>query len=109
MSSHVISLWRVVTSGEFLVSTGGRALVLLDANLVPPAAPPSAPSPAARVQVGIDAAITANHHVAVRRLGADGTVTTTRFVVPPTLSGLAMLTRRLADCPGVLRWPSRRR
>ena len=102
MSSHVISLWRVVTSGEFLVSTGGRALVLLDANLVPPAAPPSAPSPAARVQVGIDAAITANHHVAVRRLGADGTVTTTRFVVPPTLSGLAMLTRRLADCPGVL-------
>jgi hypothetical protein len=55
--------------GESLVSTGGRALVLLDANPVPPAAPPSAPSPTGRVQVGIDAAITANHHMAVAALG----------------------------------------
>jgi hypothetical protein len=75
--------------------------VLLDANPRPPTAAPVLPAPA-RVQVGIDAAITANHHVAVRRVGADGAATTTRFVVPPTLPGLAVLTRRLADCPGAL-------
>ena len=69
-------LWRVVTSGEFLVSTGKRALVLLDASPVPPAAPRSAPSPTTRVQVGMDAAITANHQVAVRRVGVDRTATT---------------------------------
>jgi hypothetical protein len=69
-------LWRVVTSGEFLVSTGERALVLLDASPVPPAAPRSAPSPTTRVQVGMDAAITANHQVAVRRVGVDRTATT---------------------------------
>jgi len=69
-------LWRVVTSGEFLVSTGERALVLLKASPVPPAAPRSAPSPTTRVQVGMDAAITANHQVAVRRVGVDRTATT---------------------------------
>jgi transposase len=54
---------------------------------------------AVRVQVGIDAAIVANHHVCVRRVGADGSVSATRFRVPPTLSGLGQLTRRLSDCP----------
>lgn len=52
-----------------------------------------------RVLVGIDAAIVANHHVCVRRIGADGSVSATRFRVPPTLAGLAQLTRRLSDWP----------
>ena len=52
--------------------------------------------------VGIDAAVTANHHVCVREVGAGGTVTTTRFLVPPTLAGLAMLSERLAAYPGVV-------
>lgn len=69
--------------------------MLLDANPVPPAV-------SARVQVGIDAAITANHHVCVRQVGADGAVVTSRFLVPPTLAGLGLLTRRLADYPGVV-------
>jgi transposase len=55
-----------------------------------------------RVQVGIDAAITSNHHVCVRQVGADGAVVTSRFVVPPTLAGLSRLTTRLADYPGVV-------
>jgi transposase len=52
-----------------------------------------------RVQVGIDAAVTANHHVCVRRVDAAGVVSTTRFRVPPTLAGLSLLTRRLAEGP----------
>ena len=55
-----------------------------------------------RVSVGIDAAITAKHHVAVRETAVDGSVTMRRFVVPPTLAGLSQLTRRLARYPGVV-------
>jgi len=55
-----------------------------------------------RVQVGIDAAITANHHVAVRSINPDGTAVTSRFVLAPTLSGLNALTRRLGAYPGVV-------
>ncbi|MDQ4105073.1 MAG: transposase [Actinomycetota bacterium] len=55
-----------------------------------------------RVQVGIDAAITSNHHVCVRQVGADGAVVTSRFVVSPTLAGLSTLTTRLAGYPGVV-------
>lgn len=76
-----------------------------DVSPVPHAAapPPSTPSTRLRrVQVGIDAAITANHHVAVRCLAPDGTATTTRFVVPPTLSGLGALTARLSQFPGAV-------
>lgn len=54
------------------------------------------------VQVGIDAAITSNHHVCVRAHSGDGVVTTCRFTVAPTLAGLSMLTKRLADYPGVV-------
>jgi len=54
------------------------------------------------VQVGIDAAITANHHVAVRSVDRDGTAVTSRFVLAPTLSGLNTLTRRLGAYPGVV-------
>jgi hypothetical protein len=42
------------------------------------------PSLVSRVQVGIDAAITSNHHVCVQQVGADDAVTTNRFVVSPT-------------------------
>lgn len=55
-----------------------------------------------RVQVGIDAAVTANHHVCVRTLDRDGRERTERFVVAPTLPGLASLTRRLAPYPGAV-------
>ena len=50
------------------------------------------------VTVGIDAAVTANHHVVVRRPepgGVGGVVD--EFTVAPTLDGLARLSRRLAD------------
>lgn len=46
-----------------------------------------------RVQVGVDAAVVANHHVCVRETTIDGQVWLTRFHVPPTIAGL----RRLGD------------
>jgi transposase len=55
-----------------------------------------------RVQVGIDAAITANHHICVRRTDAAGSVSTDRFFVPPTLNGLTRLSDRLGACPGAV-------
>lgn len=55
-----------------------------------------------RVQIGIDAAVTANHHVCVRTLDVEGGEHTDRFLVAPTLSGLALLTRRLAPFPGAV-------
>src|SRR4051794_104611 len=54
------------------------------------------------VKVGIDAAITAKHQVAVRETAADGSVSTQRFAVSPTLAGLSVLSTRLARCPGVV-------
>jgi transposase len=55
------------------------------------------------VAVGIDAAVVANHHVVVRRpvAGGPGEVLDD-FVVPPSLSGMATLSKRLAVYPGVL-------
>lgn len=50
------------------------------------------PRQSGRTLVGIDAAITARHHVAVR---SDGAETTKRFSVEPTLAGLRTLTDRL--------------
>ena len=44
-----------------------------------------------RVQVGIDAAVVANHHVCVREILPDGQVRLSRFTTPPTLAGLDML------------------
>jgi transposase len=55
-----------------------------------------------RVQVGIDAAVVADHHVCVREYRPDGQVRTTRFHVPPTLAGLRRLGQRLAPYPGVV-------
>jgi transposase len=57
--------------------------------------------PRVRVQVGIDAAVTANHHVCAWEADADGAVRIRRFRVPPTLAGLVRLTERLAEYPGV--------
>ena len=50
------------------------------------------------VTVGIDAAVTANHHIVVRRPEPGGVgAIVDDFSVAPTLDGLARLTRRLAD------------
>ena len=55
-----------------------------------------------RVQVGIDAAIVANHQVCVREYGSDGQMSVSRFHVPPTIEGLRRLGRRLEPYPGVV-------
>lgn len=55
-----------------------------------------------RVQVGIDAAVVANHHVCVREILPDGQVRLTRFTTPPTLAGLDMFSVRLSNYPGVV-------
>ena len=55
-----------------------------------------------RVQVGIDAAVVANHHVCVREILPDGQVRLSRFTTPPTLAGLEMLSGRLRGFPGVV-------
>ncbi|MDT7953927.1 MAG: IS110 family transposase [Acetobacteraceae bacterium] len=55
-----------------------------------------------RVQVGIDAAVTAHHHVSVRTVDVTGREHTERFMAAPTLSGLAALTGRLAPYRGVV-------
>ncbi|WP_281175149.1 IS110 family transposase [Knoellia sinensis] len=52
------------------------------------------------MQVGIDAAVVANHHVCVREHDADGQPRLTRFHVPPTIAGLRRLGDRLAPYPG---------
>lgn len=62
-----------------------------------------------RVQVGIDAAVVANHHVCVRETLPDGQVRLTRFTTPPTLAGLTVLSGRLRGYPGGSRSPSRPR
>jgi hypothetical protein len=60
----------------------------------------SVSAPPVRVQVGIDAAVVANHHVCVRAIGVDGRERTERFLAAPTLAGLALLTRRLFAVSG---------
>ena len=55
-----------------------------------------------RVQVGIDAAVVANHHVCIRETTIDGQIRLTRFHVPPTIAGLRRLGERLAPYPGVV-------
>jgi hypothetical protein len=72
--------------------------VLLDATTH--AADPALRVPPVRVQVGIDAAVTTNHHVWVRAIYQGGGVDTTRFIVAPTLAGLSSLSSRLAPYPG---------
>ncbi|MEI2732707.1 MAG: IS110 family transposase [Dermatophilaceae bacterium] len=56
----------------------------------------------ARVQVGIDAAVVADHHVTIRQTLTDGQVRLSRFHVPPTSAGLSRLSERLAVYPGVV-------
>lgn len=54
--------------------------------------------PAGLVQAvaGIDAAVPARHHIAVREFFDDGTEHRSRFTVDPTLAGLERLSQRLA-------------
>jgi Transposase len=56
----------------------------------------------ARVQVGIDAAVVADHHVTIRSTLSDGQVQLSRFHVPPTIAGLSRLGERLCSFPGVV-------
>jgi transposase len=55
-----------------------------------------------RVQVGIDAAVVAHHHICVRETLPEGRVRLTRFLAPPTLAGLRLLGERLGGYPGVV-------
>ncbi len=73
--------------------------MLVDATT--PDAEAAVPAPV-RVQVGIDAAVTANHHICVRAIDQVGSVATSRFVVPPTQAGLSSLSARPAPCPGAV-------
>jgi hypothetical protein len=54
-----------------------------------------------RVTVGIDAAVVANHQVAIRG-STDGEVMAENFSVSPRLAGLEKLTDRLSEYPGAL-------
>jgi hypothetical protein len=54
------------------------------------------PAGIVRAVAGIDAAITARHHIAVREFFDDGTEHLSRFTVDPTLAGLERLSQRLA-------------
>jgi transposase len=56
----------------------------------------------ARVTVGVDAAVTANHHVCVRTVHADGRVEVSRLHVAPSVAGLGVLSQRLAGTPGAV-------
>ena len=55
-----------------------------------------------RVQVGIDAAVVANHQVTIRETTRDGQVQLSRFHAPPTIAGLTRLGERLAAYPHVV-------
>ena len=52
-----------------------------------------------RAEVGIDAAVVANHDVTIRTTRIDGQVQLSRFHVPPTIVGLRQLTQRLVAYP----------
>ena len=60
------------------------------------------PAGIVRAVAGIDAAITARHHIAVREFFDDGTEHLSRFTVDPTLAGLERLSQRLAAVPAPL-------
>lgn len=64
-----------------LFSTNGGTLVSIDTT--EPAA-----VRVARVQVGIDAAMLADHHVTIRETTQDGQVHLSRFHAPPTIAGV---------------------
>ncbi|HOT58005.1 MAG TPA: IS110 family transposase [Mycobacterium sp.] len=55
-----------------------------------------------RVQVGIDAAVVANHQVTIRETTRDGQVQLSRFHASPTIAGLTRLSERLAAHPHVM-------
>jgi hypothetical protein len=64
------------------------------------------PAAIVRAVAGIDAAITARHHIAVREFFDDGTEHLSRFTVDPTLAGLERLSARLAAVTACQATPS---
>ena len=89
----VRSHWPVVGPGGVVSFTAnGGTLVFVH---------PTDPA-LARVQVGIDAAVVADHHVTIRSTLSDGQVQLSRFHVPPTIAGLSRLGERLSVFPGVV-------
>ena len=89
----VRSHWPVVGPGGVVSFTAnGGTLVFVH---------PTDPA-LARVQVGIDAAVVADHHVTIRATLSDGQVQLSRFHVPPTIAGLSRLGERLSVFPGVV-------
>ena len=54
------------------------------------------------VQVGIDAAVVANHQVTIRETTGDGQVQLSRFHAPPTIAGLTRLSCRCRVNPDPL-------
>jgi hypothetical protein len=56
-----------------------------------------------RAVAGIDAAVTARHHIAVREFYEDGTEHLSRFTVHLTLAGLERLSQRQAAVPAPVR------
>ena len=89
----VRSHWPVVGPGGVVsLTANGGTLVFVH---------PTDPA-LARVQVGIDAAVVADHHVTIRATLSDGQVQLSRFHVPPTIAGLSRLGERLSVFPGVV-------
>ena len=83
--------WPVVGPGRVVSFTAnGGTLVFVH---------PTDPA-LARVQVGIDAAVVADHHVTIRATLSDGQVQLSRFHRPPTIAGLSRLGERLSVFPG---------
>src|SRR6478609_7562697 len=89
----------VVVSTHRSLASDGRALRRCEGRTLVPV---QSSDPPRLVRVGIDAAVVAQHEVCVRVTEPDGRVRVDRFHVPPTLSGLRTLTRRLAETPGVM-------
>jgi len=91
---EVTGRWSLRTGFTIPFANGGTLVLIHSTD------PISGLSPV-RVQVGINAAVVANHHVCVRETLADGQVRLSRFTAPPTLAGLDMLSNRLSAHPGV--------
>ena len=83
-SSKVTGRWSSRSGFTFIVANGGTLVSIHGTDPVAGLSP-------VRVQVGIDAAVVANHHVCVREILPDGQVRLSRFTTPPTLAGLDML------------------
>ena len=89
--------WPVrVRAGSRLFATNGGTLVSI--NTTDPSTGLVSDG-VVRVQVGIDAAVVANHQVTIRETTRDGQVQLSRFHAPPTIAGL---TRSFSTSPHFL-------